>query len=151
MVAIFSNAGAQVVVQTRGIAHPLKSRPVPLFAQKPLKLYSQIIFIGRIAFLLQSFLNDVSSSSVSIVRGGSHVDRSQPRFYFVPQEKGLIRRTLWAWKSMGKSIFHSVTNQILAKIPQNRWVHMPRSRLNLSDLFYVHFPGRGSHFSKGDQ
>ena len=33
LVAIFSNAGALVVVQTRGIA-----RPVPLFAQKPLKL-----------------------------------------------------------------------------------------------------------------
>ena len=47
LVAIFSNAGALVVVQTRGIA-----RPVPLFAQKPLKLLSQIIFTGRIAFLL---------------------------------------------------------------------------------------------------
>ena len=52
LVTIFSNAGALVVVQTRGIARPIKSRPVPLFAQKPLKLYSQIIFIGRIAFLL---------------------------------------------------------------------------------------------------
>ena len=52
LVAIFSHAGALVVVQTRGIARPIKSHPVPLFAQKPLKLYSQIIFIGRIAFLL---------------------------------------------------------------------------------------------------
>ena len=35
------------------------------------------------------------------------------------------------------------------KIPQNQWVHMLRS-LSLSELFYIHFPGRGSHFSKGD-
>ena len=38
LVTIFSNAGALVVVQTRGFARPIKSRPVPLFAQKPLKL-----------------------------------------------------------------------------------------------------------------
>ena len=34
------------------------------------------------------------------------LDRSQSLFYFVPQEKGLIRRPCWGWKNMGESIFH---------------------------------------------
>ena len=33
------------------------------------------------------------------------LNRSQPLFYFVPQEKGLIRRPPWRWKNMGDLIF----------------------------------------------
>ena len=36
----------------------------------------------------------------------SRLDRSQSLFYFVPQEKRLIRRPCWGWKNMGESIFH---------------------------------------------
>ena len=47
------------------------------------------------------------------------IDTSQTLFYFVPQEKGLIRRPpSWAWKIMGESIFDPVTNQIWPKYPK---------------------------------
>ena len=61
--------------------------------------------------------------------GGRYLDRSQPLFYFAPQEKGLIRRPPWTWKNIKESIFHLVTNQILSKIPQNVWVLGEKSNL----------------------
>ena len=33
--------------------------------------------------------------------------RSQPLFYFIPLEMGLIRRPPWGWKNLGDSIFQS--------------------------------------------
>ena len=58
----------------------------------------------------------------------SAVDRSQPLFYFVPQEKGLIWRPLWGRKNMGESIFHWEDGPPWSKTHPNWCSHMPRTK-----------------------
>ena len=79
----------------------------------------------------------------------STVDRSQSLFYFVPQEKGLIWRPCWGWKSMGESNFHCENGPPQTKMHSNVWEHMPRVQEHLAELIFVHFSGRGNWFSKG--
>ena len=68
----------------------------------------------------------------------SRLDRSQPLFYFVPQEKGLIWRSPWEWKNMRDSIFHPENRNIWPEIGQNRWWHMLRSSLVATAAAYAH-------------
>ena len=77
------------------------------------------------------------------------VDRSQSLFYFVPQEKRLIRRPPWGWKNMGESIFHQEIGSPQTRKRPNRYKHMPGAQGSLPELFSVHCPGRSSHFFRG--
>ena len=56
------------------------------------------------------------------------LDRSQPLFYFVPQEKGLIWRPLWGRKNMGESIFHWEDGPPWGKMHPNWCSNMPRNK-----------------------
>ena len=58
----------------------------------------------------------------------SKIDRSQPLFYFVPQEKGLIWRPLWGRKNMGESIFHWEDGPPWGKMHPNWCSNMPRKK-----------------------
>ena len=71
-------------------------------------------------------------------------------FLFHTSGKGNDWATPLEMEKNGRIDFHSVTSQILSKIPKNWWVHMLRTTRNWSKIFYVHFPGRRNHFSKGD-
>ena len=82
-------------------------------------------------------------------RDGDGLDRSQSLFYFVPQEKRLIRRPPWGWKNMGESIFDWEDGPTRTKMHPNGWGHMSRLQGSWPELFFVHYPGRSTHFSKG--
>ena len=77
------------------------------------------------------------------------VDCSQSLFYFVPQEKGLIRRPCWGWKNMGELDLHYKNWPPRTKRHWNGWGHMPRVQEQLTELIFVHFSGRGDCFSEG--
>ena len=77
---------------------------------------------------------------------GTHLDRSQSLFYFVPQEKGLIWRPPWGWKNMGESILHWEDGSPLTRKRPNGYKHMPEAQGSLSEPFFVHYPSRSSHF-----
>ena len=49
---------------------------------------------------------------------------------------------------MGESIFHWEDESPGTKLHPNRWERMPGSHLSLPELFFVHYPGCGSHFSE---
>ena len=69
---LINTAGALVVTAVCkgplvGGIHSIQSIPLPFFAQKPINLFSHIIFVGMIAFLVQSCLNSANSETVSAV------------------------------------------------------------------------------------
>ena len=68
---------------------------------------------------------------------GIYVDRPRSLFYFVPQEKGLIRWVPWGWKNLGYSIFHWEDGSPSHGPMHLNWSsHMPRSQWSLSELCF---------------
>ena len=54
------------------------------------------------ALMVEAWTSDFSLADMKMIMNidGRALDRSQPLFYFVPQEKGLIWRPLWGRKNM---------------------------------------------------
>ena len=78
----------------------------------------------------------------------SRLDRSQSLFYFVPQEKRLIRRPCWGWKNMGELNLHQEDGPPQGKMHLNGYQHMPGFQEHSTDSIFIHFSGCDSLFSK---
>ena len=93
--------------------------------------------------LLVGWFSDVSLDLTKIL------DCSRPLFYFVPQEKGLIRQPpSWAWKIMGESIFDPVTNQIWPKYPKIDGYTCSGRRWTCQNFFTFIFQAVGVFFPR---
>ena len=110
--------------------------PVPSSGGGPGNSFGEVAFIWRQNILIYLKRKVLTMHWMYIYLSvGDHneyisigLDRSQPLFYFVPQEKGLIWRPLWGRKNMGESIFHWEDGPPWGKMHPNWCSNMPRNK-----------------------